>query len=243
MRFRRTRRWRSTQIRKWSSKNIVLLIVIVTIFLLLQMFIFLEANLREPLMNIARVRIKQIATQAINTAITDHIAEETDEKNLIEWMTDHQGNPTGFMLNHAEQMKIASDTVHIVQNTLDELQRYPEHIPIGQAFNSALLASIGPDIAVKLIPAGATQVNLITRQHDAGINMVLVEVFIDITVEVSVIIPFQTDTEIVKTEVPVTYVLVVGDVPMYYFDNKGQPIGENSSFAPSISIPNTHASD
>jgi sporulation protein YunB len=138
-------------------------------------------------------------------------------------------------------MLIASNTVQVVQNTLDNLQRFPEYIPLGQALNSAILASFGPDIPVRFVPAGATQVSMNIRQKDAGINMVLVEVYIDISVEVSIIIPFGTDREVVTTEVPITYVLVAGDVPMYYFDNKGQPIGGSGQWSgvipPNISLP------
>lgn len=238
MRFRRRQRWKSSPKKKGSRKKVFFIVLVVTTFLTLQTFVMIEANLRDPLMDIAKMRIKQMATQAINTAITEQIAQETESHKLIEWMTDQSGKPTGFMLNHSEQMQIASDTVNVVQRTLNQLQRYPEHIPLGQAFNSTILASVGPEIPVKFVPAGATQVNLNTRQRDAGINMLLVEVYIDITVEVSIIIPFNTGSEIVNTEVPITYVLVVGDVPMYYFDNKGQPIGGNGMVAPNISLPN-----
>ncbi|MNO00929.1 hypothetical protein D3C81_2209350 [compost metagenome] len=31
--------------------------------------------------------------------------------------------------------------------------------------------------------------------------------------------------------------MVVGDVPMYYYDNQGQPVGENGGSAPGIAIP------
>jgi sporulation protein YunB len=240
MKFKRRRRWKSAPNKKASRKKVFFLVLVITTFLSLQTFIFIEANLREPLMNIARVRIKQMATQAINTAITERIAQETEVKSLIEWTTDHAGKPTSLVLNHTEHMQIASDTAKVVQNTLDNLQKFPEHIPVGQAFGSAILASFGPEIPVKFVPAGATQINLDIRQKDAGINMVLVEVFIDISVEVSIIIPFDTAPEVVSTEVPITYVLVAGEVPMYYFDNKGHPMDSmngNGAIPPSISLP------
>lgn len=241
MRFRRRRRWRSSSGKKMSRKKIFLLVLAIFTIMTVQSFRFIEANLREPLMHIAKVRVRQMATQAINAAIAQRIAEEADVHRLIEWTTDRSGKPTSLVLNHTEHMRIASDTVQVVQATLDNLQKFPERIPLGQALDSAILASFGPDIPVRFVPAGATQVNLNIRQKDAGINMVLVEVYIDISVEVSIIIPFGTDREVLTTEVPVTYVLVAGDVPMYYFDNKGQPIGSDNTGGgaaiPNISLP------
>ncbi len=58
---------------------------------------------------------------------------------------------------------------------------------------------------------------------DVGINMVLVEVYIRVIEEVAIVIPFDLEPEVVETEIPISYLLVVGDVPMYYYDGKGQP--------------------
>src|SRR5690606_4157970 len=99
------------------------------------------------------------------------------------------------------------DTKNVVQGTLDELTRIPEHIPLGQAFDSAIVASFGPDVPIRFVPEGAAIVELRTREHNAGINMLLVEVYMRITVEVTIIIPFDTEPEIVQTEVPISYLL------------------------------------
>lgn len=188
-------------------------------------------------MNVAAIRVKQKATEAINTAITEKIAQGTNFDRLIDWKEDNSGKITGFMLNYAEHMKIAGDTVNIVQNTLQNLETIPEHIPLGLAFNSAIVASFGPDIPIRFVPAGAVKVDLSTRQKNAGINMLLVEVYIRIIAEVTIIIPFDTKPEIVDTEIPISYLLVVGDVPMYYFDGKGNPVGESQPLPPNIALP------
>ncbi len=64
-----------------------------------------------------------------------------------------------------------------------------------------------------------------TRETDAGINMLLVEVYMKIHAEVMIYIPFDTKPEVLTTEFRLSYMLIVGDVPMYYFNHKGQPAG------------------
>ena len=193
--------------------------------------------MRPPLMSIAKIRVKQKATEAINKAITDTVAEQTNFEQLVDWRTDNNGKITGFMLNYAEHMRIAADAVQVVQTTLQTMQRMPDYVPLGQALNSAILASFGPDIPIRFVPAGAVQVDLNTRQKDAGINMLLVEVFVRISAEVRIIIPFTTEPETVATEIPISYLLVVGDVPMYYFDGKGNQVGGSQPLPPNISLP------
>lgn len=209
--------------------------------LIFQFFVFVERNLKEPLMNVATIRVKQVATQAINKAITEQVASGTETDKLIDWKMNTAGKTSGFMINYAEHMRIRSETTQTVQETLNELGEIPEHVPVGQALGSAIIASFGPRVPVKFEPLGSVKVDLFTRQKEAGINNILVEVYMRIIAEVSIIIPFDTKPEMVETEIPISYLLVVGDVPMYYYDNKGNPIGDSAQGAPSITLPSGNA--
>ncbi|WP_219838708.1 sporulation protein YunB [Paenibacillus sp. R14(2021)] len=223
--------------RKKGRRRLILFLMALFLLFFFQTFIFIERNLQKPLMTVAQVRVKQVATQAINKAITEQVADETGADKLIDWKTNASGKISGFMLNYAEHMRITSETINTVQSTLDKMGDIPEKIPLGQALGSAIIASFGPRIPVKFEPIGAVKVDLNTRQKDAGINMILVEVYMHIVAEVSIIIPFDTQPELVETEIPISYLLVVGDVPMYYYDNKGNPVGESAQNAPSIALP------
>ncbi|MFS0840170.1 sporulation protein YunB [Paenibacillus sp. 1P03SA] len=232
-------RWKSRPTRKQGWKKRLFIVLLIFTLVSLQSFIIIERNLKPPLMNLAKVRIKQIATESINEAISDRISRGTDFEKLIDWKTDSGGKVSGFMLNYSEHMRITAETRGAVQSQLNRLTAIPEHIPLGQAMGSAILASFGPNIPIRITPAGAVKVDLSTRHENAGINMILVEVYIRIVAEVSVIIPFDSEPEIVETEIPISYSLVVGDVPMYYFDNKGNPVGSSKdAVPPSISLPN-----
>ncbi len=224
-------------------RTIVLITLIVMMVFSIQSFVYIEQNLRPPLMNIAKIRVKQLATQAINKAITEQVASRSESDKLIDWKMNSNGKISGFMLNYAEHMNITSQTINTVQKTLNEMKDIPEHIPIGHALNSAIISSYGPSVPVKFEPVGAVKVDLSTRQKDAGINMILVEVYIRIIAEVTIIIPFDTEPEIVETDIPISYLLVVGDVPMYYYDNTGKPVGESAAEAPNISVPLGQGSD
>lgn len=231
------RRWKSRNPRVKSRKRIIFFTLVLMMLFSLQSFIYMEKSLKPPLMNLAQIRLKQLATQSINAAIADRIAQGTNFDKLIEWRTDNNGKVTGFMLNYNEHMKITTDTINKVQSLLKNLKTMPEHIPLGQAMNSAILASFGPDIPVRLEPAGAVKVDLNTRYQNAGINMILVEVYIRIVAEVRIIIPFDSEPEIVESELPISYLLVVGDTPMYYMDNKGNPVGNSGALPPNVTLP------
>lgn len=223
--------------RKPNRRRLIAFLLLLFLLFVFQTFIFVERNLQKPLMTVAQVRVKQVATQAINKSLTEQVAAQTDADKLIEWKTNNSGKISGFMLNYAEHMRITSETIDTVQTTLNRMGDIPEKIPLGQALGSAIIASFGPRIPVKFEPIGAVKVDLNTRQKNAGINMILVEVYMHIVAEVSIIIPFDTKPELVETELPISYLLVVGDVPTYYYDSQGNPVGDSAPNAPSIAIP------
>ncbi|GAB1159268.1 hypothetical protein YWY31_52930 [Paenibacillus illinoisensis] len=237
------KRWRSRRRRKPPSgkRKMWLIILLVAVFCLMQGFAYVDKKMKPPIMHLAKIRVKQIATEAINKAITAQVAEGKSTEGLIDWKTDTAGKVSGFMLNYDEHMRITASTMNIVQSTLQNVHMLKEKIPLGQALGSPVLASFGPNIPVRIEPQGAVKVDLNTRQQNAGINMILVEVYIHIIAEVAVVVPFDMEPETVDTEIPISYLLVVGDVPMYYYDNQGKPVGSNGSSAPSIALPSGQA--
>lgn len=236
------RGWRSRPTKKGKRRAFFIAMLIFSLFSL-QSFIYIEKNLRPPIMHVAKLRIKQVVTQSVNAALTERISQGKSFDKIIDWQLDKNGKINGFMLNYVEHMKITSETVNTVQTLLSELGDIPEHVPVGQAFNSAIIASFGPKVPVKFTPIGVVKVDLSTRQQNAGINMILVEVYMKVTAEVSIVIPFDSQPEVVETEIPISYVLVVGDVPMYYYDSKGNPSGKTSAAPPSIAIPQIKAGE
>jgi sporulation protein YunB len=242
-------KWRSRRTKrplpgfKISKKVKVLVFILVSMLLLLQSMLLLERHLKAPLMNLAKFRIKQIATQSINAAIADQVTREAHFDKLLDWKSDKNGKTTAFILNPAEQMRLTSGAIDTIQKKLDSIQNESDYIPLGMAIGSPIIASYGPNIPIKFVPMGTVKADILTRYQSAGINMVLVEVYMKIETQVTIIIPFDSEPETVTTELPIAYSLVVGDVPTYYFDNKGNPVGDNKgSVPPNISLPNLGAS-
>ncbi len=235
-------RFRAQSKKPFSKRSIFLITLIVSFVLTIQTFLFIEHNIREPLMDVARIRVKQIATDAINQAIANQVANSAEMEELVDRWTNESGDITGLSLKYGEHMKISSQIVDIVTGALDANVHLVERIPIGQAFDSAILSSFGPKIPLTFESAGAPQVDIGTRREDAGINMLLITVFVRITAEVMIYIPFATEPELVTTEIPISYILVKGDVPMYYFDANGNPMGNDGAagVAPPLALPHAN---
>ncbi len=220
-----------------KRKHYWIIMALLFLFIIIQSMLFLDKELRGPLMFLAKIKVNQMATEAINTAISEEIAQSADSNNLIQWKTNADGKITGFLIDYKEQMGISARTTEVVNRVLRERDSVPERIPIGHALNSPFLSSIGPSVSVTFHPASAVKVDVETKQTEAGINNLLVEVYVRIRTEIAVVIPFDQQPEMLETKIPLSYVLVVGDVPTYYYDNNGNPVGNGAAQAPSIALP------
>lgn len=230
-------KWKSKRPSRLKRKHKWTIAILLLAFILLQGLLFLDRELRGPLMFLAKVRITQMATDAINTAITSEVAQTVDSDKLLEWKMNETGKVTGLVLDYKEQMRITSETIGVVNRVLKEKEDIPEHIPIGHALNSPFISSIGPSVSVKFHPATAVKADVLTRSTEAGINNLLVEVYVRIRTDIAVVIPFDQEPQQLETEIPLSYVMVVGDVPTYYYDNHGNPVGNSAPQAPVISLP------
>ncbi len=246
--FSASRASRGAPAAKWASrpprrplkrKHKWMIALAIVLFLLVQGILFLDRELRGPLMFLAKVRITQMATDAINTAIAEEIAQTVDSDKLLTWRTNETGKVTGLVMDYKQQMSIAAKTIQVVNRVLKEREDIPERIPIGHALNSPFLSSIGPSVSVKFHPATAVKADVDTRSTETGINNTLVEVFVRVRAEIAVVIPFDQEPQPIETEIPLSYVMVVGDVPTYYYDNHGNPVGNSAPQAPVISLPKT----
>jgi hypothetical protein len=42
---------------------------------------------------------------------------------------------------------------------------------------------------------------------------------------VKIVIPFSTQPAVVKSEIPISNALIIGNVPQFYYDGTGRPVG------------------
>lgn len=229
--------WAVRPRKRMKRRHFWLIMLLIAVLASIQSVVLLDKLLREPLMFLAKVRTTQMATEAINQAIKNNVSAQADGSKMIKWQLDESGETRGFAIDYNEQMRITAQTIGIVEQALREQSHLYARVPIGHALKSPIISSIGPSVAVKFEPASAVQAEVRTRQTNAGINNVLVEVYIHIKTNIYVLIPFDKESNPIETEIPLSYAMVVGDVPMYYYDGSGNPVGSGAAQAPVISLP------
>ena len=176
-------------------------------------FIILEKNLNPTLIAIAEAKARTLATITINKGIEENVAKSISYEDLVTIRTNLRGEVSYVQPNTMEINRIASQTAIFVQLALEELVEEDIKIPLGLVLGSQLLANVGPEVGVKILPIGTVEVDIKEDFIDAGINQTRHRVILVITAHVQIIIPLVSRDVVVKSHVPLAETIIVGNVP------------------------------
>jgi sporulation protein YunB len=221
--FRPRRRWRNPL----SRTKAFFIALIVFLFITIQSLVLLEKRLEPTLLILASQKAEQLAKDAITDAVTKRISQQgVDFNQIVMIEKDNEGRVQAFQFNFREYARIVGETTSRVQNKLQEFEqdKVDRSIPLGLATGNSFLANMGPDLPITFMPIGSVKTRLETELKEAGINMVLVTVYVFVEVDLRIVIPFATEEKTVTTKIPITHSIIIGDVPQYLYNNPdGKP--------------------
>jgi len=236
-------------------RYILLMTVILFLMSILLTIWIIDRGIRPPLMEIAELKTTEFATRTINAAVKS--TEKISFDDLVDMTTDSQGNVATlgwnstavnralrtatdraeyflYGMNKGEQIDTDDPDLPPVEfgdSVGDLADKDPTvvEIPIGQATGSTMLANLGPKIPVHFEIVGNLRSDVIHEVKEFGVNAALFEIYIPVSVQVQIVIPFSTTVADVSTRVFIDSRVIMGDVPDFFsHDNDG---------GPSISVP------
>ncbi len=206
----------------------------------------INKSLKPTLMSFAESQTRQIATLAISKAGMERepvdiheVIVKDKESDLIYFDTEKinkiRGDTARLILKNIKmaekgELEELEDILEMDMNKNDKGKGIVYSIPLGKVTNNALLGNLGPHIPVQFSTVGHLQADVETEFQEVGINNVYVEIFINLTVHMQIIIPFASEKAEVKQKIPVAVGILPGEVPQFY--NKG-----GGGLVPSLQIP------
>lgn len=246
---------RKFSVRRPPSARSILLLTAILFFVIIFFTIWIiDRGIKPTLMNIAEEKTIEFATRTINSAVKS--TENISFEDLVDINVDNNGNVSTLGWNSAavnRALRTATDraeyflygmnkgeTLDIDDPDLKPIEfgdsvgdlaaKDPTvvEIPIGQATGNTILANLGPKIPVHFEIVGSLRSDVVHDIKEFGVNAALVEIYIPVTVNVQIVIPFSTSVSEVSTRVFIDSRLIMGGVPEFYSEGAG---------GPSISIP------
>lgn len=201
--------------------------VVFFLVLLILSFFLVDTRIRPVLFQIAQAKARQMATRAINEAIQRKISKNLHYEDLIAIKVDNRGRVVLMQPNTGEINRLASQATIEVQERLRKVTKEKVNIPLGQVLQSHVLGGLGPMIPVTIMPIGTVESRVYDTFEQAGINQTRHKIYLEVKATVKIVVPLSGSRVLVRTEMPLTEAIIMGEVPQVYFS------GNN----PSVSIP------
>src|SRR5690625_1801842 len=233
----------------------ILMVTLILFFILIFFSIWIiDKGIKPPLMDIAEQKTIEFATRTINSAVKS--TENISFDDLIDINMDNNGNVSTlgwnstavnralrmateraeyflYGMNKGETLDVDDPDLKPIEfgdSVGDLAAKDPTvvEIPIGQATGNTILANLGPKVPVHFEIVGSLRSDVVHEIKEFGVNAALIEIYIPVTVNVQIVIPFSTSVAEVSTRVFIDSRLVMGSVPEFY---------SSGTDGPSISIP------
>lgn len=203
---------------KKYRKYKIYIIIILILMISNTIFLYFDRKLVPIIQVLGEFRAQDIITKVINQSVSEVVGQGIVYEDLVKIQRDEDGNITFMQADTIMLNQIASNITTYVQEGLEKVKTQKESIPLGSITNSQLLAQYGPKLRLGITPLGTVNVNFGTEFDQSGINQTRHRIFLVIDTKVKVIIPLSSNNIEVTTYVPLTEVIIVGKVPVNYFN-------------------------
>ncbi len=201
-----------------SRKNKIILAIITASILLCSTFLWIDNKLRPTLLTIAENKINRQATTIISQTVNSIIEQEGEESLRIHTTLDQRGKVILIQPDTTKYNAVTSTITNNIEKELSALADIPINIPLGQLSGIGILANHGPQIPIYMKPTGKVSVQTQNQFQHIGINQTKHRMYLDIRIDIRIIVPFTEQMTTVQTTIPLTEYLVVGDVPQTYVE-------------------------
>jgi sporulation protein YunB len=83
---------------------------------------------------------------------------------------------------------------------------------------------VGPRIVISITPIGTVTTRILSDFEQAGINQIRHKIYLEVIAHMQVIVPMVVTTDDIVAQVPITEVLIMGDVPQTFIQVDGKEI-------------------
>ncbi len=208
-----------------KARRILFVVAVGVIFSVFVTGYLLEVYLTPALLATAEYKTRIQATEAIYRAIKNEIVAGISYQDLVHIEKDNRGGVAYMEANYAEVDRLVSRAALAIQDELKRLEGQVIRIPLGLALGSKFFAAYGPQLSTTIIPIGVANLELKDWFTDAGINQTKHTIELVAEVDMKVIIPLVTSSFKVTTRVPLTSLVIVGDVPWFYLNGLRKGVG------------------
>lgn len=183
-------------------------------------FVIILKSVSPVFIELCREKALSKATLIINDTIRNEI-KDYEYSYFMNICLDEYKNVKFIEARLVNINKFISNITSQIQKNLNNCQDDDIMISAGTFTGISLLAGRGPKIPIKISTVGNIKTNLDSEFKSAGINQTLHRLYLNIETEISILTPFNTINEKVRTTFLIGENIIIGDIPDTYYNLEG----------------------
>ncbi len=186
-------------------------------------------HLKPVMTSMATARVSNLVNRIVSAAVNEAVENgDIDYQNFVIFEKDETGHITALRSNVAEVNRMQGQITDEILHRLSEGATRELEIPLGTLTGSALLAGRGPSLFVRMQAVGSASAAFRNQFTAAGINQTRHQIFLDVDVYMSILLPGMKTSTKVSNEIAVAETVIVGGVPdtYTYFSTMPDEIGQ-----------------
>ena len=182
------------------------------------MSIFFSYVVNPIIINTVELKSKSMTTQAINSAIADVLGGTITYNDLVNIVTNEIGDVELIQANTLKVNMLSKDIARSTETKLDTFGQSGIKIPLGTFTGMTFLVGKGPSLTLSTMPIGAVTCAFESIFESAGINQTAHRIYLNVTADVGVVLPFTTRKLRTSQAVMVSENIIIGKIPDVYLE-------------------------
>ena len=203
----------------WSKCRKRVKVVSIVLLVIVVLVVIFSIMVNPVIMDTVEVKSKALATRAMNSSVADVVMNSIVYDELVTIISDEFGNISMIQANSLEINNLSKDLALACEQRISEYGGRGVTIPIGTFTGIPLLVGRGPRIKVKMTPIGSVFCKFSSKFDTAGINQTVHKIYINISANVSVIMPLSSRSFQAEQQVLISESVIVGQVPEVYLQS------------------------
>ncbi len=202
---------------KRRRKTVFLLIAF--IILSVVVFFVIDSRIQPVLTAMAESRAKNIASEAVNDAVSKVLCEKNLRyENLVELTKDESGTITAVTVDSVKINRLCAEIRGIITDTLNNLGEKTVSIPVGSLTGVDVLSGRGPRLNIGITLSGSAITKINNDFQTAGINQTRHQMILQVDTKIYAIMQNGTISAEISNSIVVAETVIVGKVPEIYSD-------------------------
>lgn len=167
-------------------------------------------------------KVRNYAEALIAESIEEELLKELEDADLFIENYDSNGNVSYAYVNSLKINRIRNNVVLYTDQAISKINAHTDfdkiEIPLGYFFGVRYFLADSIKIPIELEVIGNQDVELKMETISKGINTTIVEIYLDISLEIQVVIPLQNKVTVTSTKIPLAMEIMNNEVPYFLGD-------------------------